>query len=113
MKYLFIAIKRSLLLVLLALFWAVCQLLILVWHFNFQHNQLPKPFYQSIEATLSGEHLLPFTVIFLVFTVICAVFGFGSLAPHSEGIFKVLFYMFLALFVLSLAIGWRSENVAE
>jgi uncharacterized membrane protein YtjA (UPF0391 family) len=61
----------------------------------------------------AGEDELRWAVIFLVLSIITAIFGFGGIAPHLEGISKVLFFIFLILFILTLLAGRSSENVAE
>jgi uncharacterized membrane protein YtjA (UPF0391 family) len=39
------------------------------------------------------------------------VFGFGGIAAASAGIAKVLFFLFLILFIISLIFGWRGRGV--
>jgi uncharacterized membrane protein YtjA (UPF0391 family) len=41
-------------------------------------------------------------IIFLVIAVIAAIFGFGGIAEGAADIAKILFYIFVGLFVLSL-----------
>ena len=52
--------------------------------------------------------MLNYAWIFLVIAIIAAVFGFGGVAAASAGIAKTLFYVFLAIFVISLLVGRRS-----
>ena len=52
--------------------------------------------------------MLNYAWIFLVIAIIAAIFGFGGIAAASAGIAKVLFYIFLAIFVISLLVGRRS-----
>ena len=52
--------------------------------------------------------MLQYAWIFLVIAIIAAIFGFGGIAAASAGIAKVLFYVFLAIFVISLLVGRRS-----
>jgi uncharacterized membrane protein YtjA (UPF0391 family) len=49
--------------------------------------------------------LLRWAFIFLVIAIIAAIFGFGGIAAAAVGIAKLLFYIFLALFVLTLAVA--------
>ena len=49
--------------------------------------------------------LLHWAVIFLVAAVIAAVFGFGNIAAAATDIAKILFFIFIVIFVL-LMIGW-------
>jgi len=46
--------------------------------------------------------LLSWTIIFLVIAIIAAVFGFGVIAGTAASIAKVLFVIFLILFVIGL-----------
>ncbi len=46
--------------------------------------------------------LLHWTVVFLILAVICAVFGFGFAAATFAGMAKILFVVFLVIFVISL-----------
>ena len=55
--------------------------------------------------------MLRWTVIFLIVGIIAAVFGFGGIPAGAAGITKVLFFIFLVLFVLSLLFGRRSTDV--
>jgi uncharacterized membrane protein YtjA (UPF0391 family) len=49
--------------------------------------------------------MLGWTVTFLVVALVAAVFGFGGIAVAAAGIAKILFYIFLILFVASLLGG--------
>ena len=55
--------------------------------------------------------MLGWAVVFLIIALVAAVFGFGSIAAASAGIAKVLFFIFLVLFVISLLFGWRGRRV--
>ena len=46
--------------------------------------------------------LLNWVVLFLVVAVVAGVFGFGGIAQDSAWIAKVLFFVFLVLFIISL-----------
>jgi len=46
--------------------------------------------------------MLGWTIIFLIISIIAAIFGFGNLAASAAGIAKIFFYVFIVLFVLSL-----------
>ena len=46
--------------------------------------------------------MLYWAVVFFVVAIIAAVFGFGGIAVASAGIAKILFFIFIALFVLAL-----------
>lgn len=45
--------------------------------------------------------LLNWALIFLVLALIAGVFGFGGLAKDSAGIAKILFFVFIIIYILS------------
>jgi len=49
--------------------------------------------------------MLRWAAIFLVLGLIAAAFGYTGVAGASVGIAKVLFFLFLALFALTLILG--------
>ena len=49
--------------------------------------------------------MLRFALIFFIVAIIAAVFGFGGIASAAAGIAQVLFWIFLAVFVVSLILG--------
>ncbi len=51
--------------------------------------------------------MLKWAAIFLVISIIAAIFGFGGIAQGSAEIAKVLFFIFIVLFVLTLIFGAR------
>jgi uncharacterized membrane protein YtjA (UPF0391 family) len=51
--------------------------------------------------------MLYYAVVFFVIALIAAVLGFGGIAGASAGIAKILFFVFLVLFVVSLLFGRR------
>ncbi|MCA9125503.1 MAG: DUF1328 domain-containing protein [Planctomycetales bacterium] len=52
--------------------------------------------------------MLSWALTFLVISLIAAVLGFGVVAGTAASIAKLLFFVFLVLFVISLLIGRRS-----
>ena len=46
--------------------------------------------------------MLYWTVIFLIVALVAAFLGFGSMAIAAAGIAKILFFIFLVLFLVSL-----------
>jgi len=52
--------------------------------------------------------MLYYTWIFLVVALLAGLFGFGLIASTAAGIAKILFFIFIALFVISLISGRRS-----
>lgn len=49
--------------------------------------------------------MLKWALVFLVVAIIAAVFGFGGIAAGAAGIAKILFYVFLGVFLLMLVAG--------
>lgn len=52
--------------------------------------------------------MLRWAVIFLLVAIIAAVFGFGGIAAAATDIARILFFLFLVLFVLALVFGMRT-----
>ncbi len=46
--------------------------------------------------------MLYYALVFLLIAILAAVFGFGGVAVASAGIAKILFFLFIILFVVSL-----------
>lgn len=55
--------------------------------------------------------MLSWTLTFLVIALIAAVLGFGVLAGTAMSVAKVLFLVFLVMFVLSFIMGRRMPRV--
>jgi uncharacterized membrane protein YtjA (UPF0391 family) len=49
--------------------------------------------------------MLHYALVFLVLGLIAAVLGFGGLAGASIGIAKILFFVFLVLFAVTMLLG--------
>ena len=49
--------------------------------------------------------MLHYAIVFFVIALIAALFGFGGIAAGAAEIAKVLFFIFLVLFVVSLVVG--------
>jgi uncharacterized membrane protein YtjA (UPF0391 family) len=52
-----------------------------------------------------GAEVLHYAWIFLILALIAAIFGFGGVAVAAAGIAKVLFFVFIALFIIGLLMG--------
>src|ERR1700730_4409555 len=52
-----------------------------------------------------GLQMLHYALLFFVVALIAAVFGFGGIAVGAAEIAKILFFIFLVLFVVSLVAG--------
>jgi uncharacterized membrane protein YtjA (UPF0391 family) len=46
--------------------------------------------------------MLHYAIVFFLIAIVAAVFGFGGIAVASAGIAKILFVLFLVLFLVSL-----------
>jgi uncharacterized membrane protein YtjA (UPF0391 family) len=49
--------------------------------------------------------MLYYSLVFLVVALIAAALGFGGIAGASVGIAKILFFVFIVLFIVSLIFG--------
>jgi uncharacterized membrane protein YtjA (UPF0391 family) len=49
--------------------------------------------------------MLRWAMGFLILALVAAFFGFGGLAAASAGFARILFYLFLIVFLVSLLIG--------
>jgi uncharacterized membrane protein YtjA (UPF0391 family) len=52
-----------------------------------------------------SSKMLYYAVVFLVIALVAGLLGFGGIAGASAGIAQILFFVFLALLVLSLIAG--------
>jgi uncharacterized membrane protein YtjA (UPF0391 family) len=63
-----------------------------------------------VRDTERGVLMLRWAILFLIVAIIAAVFGFGGIAAAATDIARLLFVVFLVLFVISLLLGWRSAS---
>ncbi len=56
--------------------------------------------------------MLRYALIFLVVAIVAAVFGFGGIAGTAVGIAKILFWVFLILFLVSMIMGRGKSTTA-
>jgi uncharacterized membrane protein YtjA (UPF0391 family) len=49
--------------------------------------------------------MLRWAVAFFIVAIVAAIFGFGDIAAAATGVAKILFYVFLILFLISLISG--------
>jgi uncharacterized membrane protein YtjA (UPF0391 family) len=64
-----------------------------------------------IEVQLRGGFkMLYWALVFFLVAIIAALFGFTGISVAAAGIAKVLFFIFLILFVISLIFGVRSRR---
>ena len=52
--------------------------------------------------------MLNWTLTFLVIAIVAAVFGFGGIAAEATGIARILFLLFIVLFIVSFITGRRT-----
>lgn len=60
---------------------------------------------EGIGAPVGHYSMLGWALTFLVIAIIAAIFGFGGVAGTAVGIAKILFWVFIAIFVISLLFG--------
>lgn len=54
--------------------------------------------------------MLYWALVFFIVSILAAIFGFSGIAVATAGIAKILFFVFLILFVLSLLFGIRGRR---
>jgi uncharacterized membrane protein YtjA (UPF0391 family) len=68
------------------------------------HNE--PPFFTFTPAIHRWEApMLRYAVIFFIIAIIAAVFGFGGIAAGATEIAKVLFFIFVVIFLVTLLMG--------
>jgi len=55
-----------------------------------------------------GYKMLHWSLMFLVFAIIAAILGFGGLAGTAVGIAKILFFVFLIIWLVAFLTGRRA-----
>ncbi len=55
--------------------------------------------------TLNECPMLRWSITFFIVAIVAAIFGFTGIAASAAGIAKILFFVFLILFVVSLLFG--------
>jgi uncharacterized membrane protein YtjA (UPF0391 family) len=59
--------------------------------------------YDKITQSSDGGNMIYWALMFLLVAIIAAVFGFTGIALAAAGIAKLLFFIFLILFVITFA----------
>lgn len=54
--------------------------------------------------------MLKWSITFFIIAIVAAIFGFTSIAGAAAGIAKLLFYVFLVLFLVTLIAGNKVLN---
>lgn len=70
---------------------------------HFPRHEFFTPY--CIQLNLNNKTMLRYAAIFAIIAIIAAVFGFGGIAEGAADIAKVLFYIFIALLVLTFIFG--------
>jgi uncharacterized membrane protein YtjA (UPF0391 family) len=60
---------------------------------------------RNLPTQLKLSYMLRWSIIFFVIAIIAAIFGFGGIAEGAASIAKVLFFIFLALFIIAILFG--------
>ena len=55
--------------------------------------------------------MINWAITFLVIALIAAILGFGGIAGTAVGLAKILFFVFLVLFIVSFLMGRKSPPV--
>jgi len=56
--------------------------------------------------------MLYWAMVFLVIALVAGLFGFGGIYVAAAGIAKILFFVFLVLFIVSLIAGGTRRPIA-
>lgn len=54
--------------------------------------------------------MLRWSIIFLIIALVAALFGFGNIVSAATAIAKIIFYIFLVLFIITLVAGGLFTN---
>ncbi len=54
-------------------------------------------------------NMLYWAAVFFMVAIVAAIFGFGGIVSAAAGIAKILFFVFLILFIISLITGRRGR----
>lgn len=57
--------------------------------------------------------MLAWSLVFFIFSLIAAFFGFSGIAAASAGMAEILFFVFLGLFLVSLILGLARRGDAQ
>lgn len=49
--------------------------------------------------------MLYWAIIFFIISIVAGIFGFGGIAAATAGIAKILFFIFIAAFIVMLVLG--------
>jgi uncharacterized membrane protein YtjA (UPF0391 family) len=69
-------------------------------------RKLPPRRYSEDIITFGGVKMLRWALIFFVIAIVAAIFGFTGIYAAASGIARILFVLFLILFIISLVTGY-------
>lgn len=69
------------------------------------YRQVEEPVNSSWFYIFKYSLMLRWSVIFFIIAIVAAIFGFGGIAEGAASIAKVLFFIFLALFIITILFG--------
>jgi uncharacterized membrane protein YtjA (UPF0391 family) len=75
-----------------------------------QGNAVVARVYKHIGKNQNFKIMLRLTITFLVIAIIAAILGFGGIAAGAAAIAKIVFFLFLVAFVISLLAGAFRKN---
>lgn len=55
--------------------------------------------------------MLSWSLSFFIIAIIAGVFGFGGISAAATGIAKILFFIFIIAFIISLLMGRRKPKI--
>jgi uncharacterized membrane protein YtjA (UPF0391 family) len=64
-----------------------------------------KPCCESVFGHKEGGVMLQYALIFFIVAIIAAALGFGGIAAGAAAIAKILFYIFVVIFLVTLVLG--------
>ena len=65
---------------------------------------------RTFKICAEEDAMLRWALIFLVVAIVAGIFGFAGIMMAAAGIAKLLFYLFLVLFLVSLVMGLVSRT---
>ena len=65
--------------------------------------QLTTPF------IIGEKTMLYYSIVFFIVALVAAVLGFGGIAGAATGIAKILFFVFLVIFLITLVLGRKPK----
>ncbi len=61
-------------------------------------------------ATILERPMIYYSVVFFIIAIVAAAFGFGNISAGATDIAKVLFFLFIVLFILSAVFGFSRRG---